>query len=167
LLHKFSAEKPYRDSSYIFMSFKVNLTNPKMPQPQYLINKAHLVKNLLAGRQYGYREDMLKRAQEIEDAVNEYQSHFWWKRISMGVSVPVYANRPNGYGGLEWYNERVSLFAGYDIGDIGTFQLGVATDRSLYSALTVDVSTPLYLLSERAINTLTRVLGVSRAGSSY
>ena len=123
------------------------------------------IKNLLAGRQYGYREDMLKRAQEIEDAVNEYQKHFWWKRISMGVSLPIYSHGPNSY--LEWYNERASIFAGYDIGDIGTFQLGVSTDRSFYTALTVDVSTPLYLLSERAISTLTRVLGVSRAGGMY
>ncbi|MDQ7799440.1 MAG: hypothetical protein RDU76_10970 [Candidatus Edwardsbacteria bacterium] len=167
LLHRFQANDPYRDSAYLFLSFKVNLMNPKLPQPQYVINKSHALKNYLAGRQYVYRDDMLKRAQEIEDAVNEYQSHFWWKRISLGISIPVYANHPGGYGDLEWYSDRVSLFAGYDIGDIGTFQLGVSTDRSVYTSLSADVSTPLYLLSERAISTLTRMLGVSRAGSPY
>jgi hypothetical protein len=165
LLHRFKPNDPYRDSSYLFLSFKVNLINPKLPQPQYVINKAHAIKNYLAEHQYAYRDEMLQRTQAIEDAVTEYQRHFWWKRISFGVSVPVYSYRTNS--SLEWYSDRAAVFAGYDIGDIGTFQLGVSTDKSIYTAFTFDVSTPLYLLSERAISTLTRILGVSRAGSYY
>lgn len=165
LLHRFNPNDPYRDSSYLFLSFKVNLMNPKLPQPQYVINKAHAVKNYLAERQYAYRTEMLQRTQAIEDAVAEYQRNFWWKRISLGISVPVYSYHTNS--SLEWHTKRAAIFAGYDIGDIGTFQLGISTDRAIYTALAADVSTPLYLLSERAFSTLARVLGINRSGSYY
>jgi len=165
VLHRFQPNDPYRDSSYLFLSFKVNLMNPKLPQPQYVINKAHALKNYLSERQYAYRAEMLQRTQAIEDEVAAYQSQFWWKRVSLGVSVPVYSPQTNS--SLQWYGNRAAVFAGYDVGDIGTFQLGVSTDRSFYTALTVDVSTPVYLLSERALSTLARILGINRAGSYY
>lgn len=165
LLHRFQSDNPYRDSSFLFLSFKLNLNNPKIPQPQYIINKAHYLKNYLAGRDYAYRGEMLARAQAIEDEVAKYQKQVWWKRVSIGVSVPIYST--NTYSYFSWKSNRAAAFAGYDIGDICTIQMGASADRSLYASLGVDVSTPLYLLTERAVSTLANILGVRKASSYY
>ncbi|MDI6741017.1 MAG: hypothetical protein QME74_11735 [Candidatus Edwardsbacteria bacterium] len=132
-LHSFRANTPYRDSGYIFLGFKVNLMNPKIPQPAFLVNKVHIIKNHLACRNFAFSEEMLKRAQRIEDDALAYQRQFWWKRISLGVSIPVYAM--DFYENPKWYRKRTAIFIGYDIGDLATVQAGASVDRAAYLAV--------------------------------
>jgi hypothetical protein len=164
-VHKFKANAPYRDTAYIFVSFKFNLVNPKLPQPRTVINKVHYLKNYLTTREYPFKSEMLKQAQVIEDGASKYQQEFWWKRVSLGLSIPIFST--SMYSTYKFRTEKTAIFAGYDLGDKITLQLGGSIDKSVYFAVTTDVSTPLYYFSDKAISMLARMVGISRSSSYY
>ena len=145
------------------ISFKFNLFNPKIPDAPDILADIHKFHSLREISDFPFPEQAEKRILNIEDHLQQYNQQFWWKRLSVGLTVPFIEP---GYGpSFQW--EDFYLFAGYDFGDVVTLQLGMNRDKKAMLAVSVDLSTPLRSLAEDFKNMVSRLLGIPDGGYYY
>jgi hypothetical protein len=144
------------------ISVKINLGNPKIPNPSEVINNIHELKNRMAITGFQLPDPTLKNIEAIENHMIRYNRQFWWKRLSFGATVPFNINatyNPPLFKVTETY-----LFLGYDLGDVMTLQLGANLEKKVFVAASLDLSTPLYSLAEDFKDMLSRLLKIPVRG---
>jgi hypothetical protein len=138
------------------ISFKINLFNPKIPNAHEVVADIHELQNLTEITGFELPAKSEERIDDIYDRLNKYNRQFWWKRVSIGATVPFSSlGYPPTFDWKETY-----LFVGYDLGDIITLQVGANMNQRLLLACSVDLSTPLYSLAEDFKHMISRLLNI-------
>jgi hypothetical protein len=146
------------------ISFKLNLFNPKIPNARGIVADINELRNLIEITGFELSGNSETRINGIYDRLEKYNSEFWWKRLSVGVSAPIINidYSPN------FDFKKSYLFLGYDFGDVLTLQVGMNTDKEMLIAVSVDLSTPLYSFAEDFKNMISRLLKLpGRRGYDY
>ncbi len=147
------------------ISFKVNLCNPKIPNAPDILANINKLHNLVSMTGCSLPEITSARLDVIEQNLKKYNSQFWWKRVSVGVSVPFIET--NSYDRPRFNYKDAYLFIGYDLGDVITFQAGMNGSMSPLLAASVDLSTPLYSLAVDFKDMISRLLRLPERYGSY
>jgi len=126
------------------VSFKLNLTSPKIPNYTKIIADIHRLRYLIKSSGFSPPEGAKDRIDEIERRLIHYHHRFWFKRFSFGVSIPF---QNVNYSPSFNYQDTYLCF-GCDFGDIITIQLGANMNQKVMVGLSIDLSTPLYSLAE-------------------
>jgi hypothetical protein len=165
---------PYSDSTNYTSSFngnlllKVNLFNPKLPYATTLISRMDYLQELVD--QYGLplSADAATNLAKIRKTIEDYNSEFWYKRVSLGLGIPFnplpntsYNNNSTSLAGNIFHVEDTFVFVGYDLGDFATIELGanVYLNR-IFLGASFDVSTPSYQLSAGFVSLVKSLFGV-------
>lgn len=145
------------------ISFKINLFNPKIPNAHEIIASIHELQNLTDITGFELPTNSEERIDAIYDQLKKYNNEFWWKRLSIGVSIPFNdVDFPPRFNFTETY-----LFVGYDLGDVVTLQVGANMNKKMLVAASIDLSTPLYSLAEDFKDMVSRFLKLPARRDSY
>lgn len=153
------------------LSIKLNLFNPKIILPKVILARISKMRHLLSIKPFSFSQSIENECLQMEKKIREYQSHFWWKRLSIGVTLPsAYADTTaeNGYNN-SFPGFRIHeplLFIGYDFGDLVSLTLG-ASDKAVYFGTSIDISTPVYVGTGKFINVLTGLRDIHGTGNYY
>ncbi len=151
---------PLRDRFIGYLSIKVNLFNPKIPQPHKILSRINKIDYLLTMKKVKIDEKIKKNADHIKNEVDKYNSQTWFKRISLGLTIPLYGQSDR----LKFKDFYV--FSGYDIKDLLTLQFGCSIDTypNILCGISMDISTPVLAAAQSFISSLASLFGLR---SSY
>ncbi len=140
------------------LSFKINLCNPKIPNASDILVKINRLHNLIDLTGFRLPEATSNRIDNIESQLKNYDRQFWWKRLSIGATIPFIETQYYDYIHLNF--KDIYIFGGYDLGDVITLLIGMNKDKKVLFAASVDLSTPLYSLAEDFKNMVSRLLRI-------
>lgn len=143
-----------------FISFKINLMNPKIPNSHEIMGDIHELRNLSTLTGFTLPTEASQLMDVTYRRLTKYHSEFWWKRLSLIFSIPFDSPSPS------FDYDETFLCLGYDLGDIMTFQFGANLHKDYVGMASVDLSTPLYSLAEQFKDVIARLLRLPK-GSSY
>lgn len=166
------------------LGLKVNLGRLKLVQPTRIRAEIGRARRLLALRPFPGSDEALKECDALAEELATDQSLGLFKRWSIGVAVPfLYRtdrgaefylyNYGYGYGSSyqTWYNttpgfgfDNAAFFIGTDLGDAATWQLGYSARNAFYTALSLDISTPVHIAATDFFNMLRGVSGAPYPG---
>lgn len=149
--------------------FKFNLFNPKMPYyNNYLISEIKYLEELNA--QYGIplSQSASNTIADIKKKIEDYNNEFWYKRISVGFGIPMdFLGTGVSYPSFFAISDAF-FFAGYDLGDLITIELGSNfTLNRIFFGISFDITTPLYQSSGNFIDFLKSTFGQGYGTSSH
>ena len=147
------------------VSFKINLFNPKIPNANDILVDINRLHNLVEISGFNLPAATAERINGIESRLKEYDQQFWWKRLSVGATMPFIETEYYDYIRLNYKN--IYIFGGYDLGDVITLLIGLNKDKKILLAASVDLSTPLYSLAEDFKNMVSRLLRLPARGGNW
>lgn len=147
------------------VSFKINLCNPKIPNASDILVDIERLHNLVSLTNFRLPAATVARIDSIELQLKKYNRQFWWKRISLGATIPFAEPPYYNYASLDYKN--VYIFVGYDLGDVITILVGMNKDKNVIAAASIDLSTPLSSLAEDFKQMISRLLRLPARGSYY
>lgn len=139
------------------VSFKINLFNPKIPNANDILVDINRLHDLVEISGFNLPAATAERIYGIESWLKEYNQQFWWKRLSVGVTIPFFETE---YHNIRLNYKGIYIFGGYDLGDVITLLIGVNKDKKILLAASVDLSTPLFSLAEDFKDMVSRLLGL-------
>ena len=135
------------------LSFKVNLSDPKIPMPNRILSKISSLEEYVFLNNLPLSDYTLQKINRIKKKITAYNSKFFFKRFGFGITFPyalpfcpseMYTDVQEHLGLSFLYND-IYCFLSYDFTDFTTLQLGcnVTTFDSLYITVSTDISTPI------------------------
>lgn len=147
------------------VSFKINLFNPKIPNADDILVDINRLHNLVGITGFYLPTATAERINNIEAQLKKYTRQFWWKRLSIGATIPFIESGYYDYIRLNY--KDVYIFGGYDFGDVITLLIGMNKDKKVLFAVSLDLSTPLYSLAEDFKRMVSRLLRIPERGGSW
>jgi hypothetical protein len=153
------------------LSFKVNLSDPKIPMPNRILSKISSLEEYVYLNNLPLSDYTLQKLNRIKEEITAYNSKFFFKRFGFGITfpyaLPFYPSEMytdvQKYLGLSFLYNDIYCFLSYDFTDFTTLQLGcnVTTFDSLYITVSTDISTPIRNSSRMFFEYLSRFFGLS------
>lgn len=139
-------------------TFKINLFNPKIPNANDVLVDINRLHNLVEITGFTLPSATAERINHIESQLKKYNNQFWWKRLSIGATIPFIETAYYDYVRVNY--KDVYIVGGYDLGDVVTLLIGMNKDKKILWAVSVDLSTPLYSLAEDFKDMISRLLRI-------
>ncbi len=134
------------------LGIKFNLNNPKILNTHNVMSSLNEISYFIDSYNHSNKEILKSKFQKYQDIMKKYNAEVFWKRVSIGVTIPLVdsasgltyssANRNNRYR-YDYFFSKIYCNVGYDIADWVTFNGGVNMDGEFTAAFSIDISTPV------------------------